>query len=81
MLSIEHLLPRLSFEDTDSTMSARFLFGFFKFFSPVYAIVKLTTVLVFQTIQSICKETSIKCLSQNHNDVLMPNTDIEPAAR
>ena len=67
------ILPRPTFGDTGSTMSACFLIFF-----PVYAVVKQTSVLVFHTIQSICKEISVKCLSEGHNSV-MPSRGIEPA--
>ena len=55
-----------------------FFIWFFKFFSPVNAVVKQTPVLSFHTTQRACKEISVKCLSQGHNDV-MPSTGIKPA--
>ena len=48
-------------------MSACFLFDFLNFFSPVYAVVKQTPVLVFHTTQSTCKKICDKCLSQEYN--------------
>ena len=52
---------------------------FIKFFSPVNAVVKQTPVLAFHTTQRACLEIIVKCLSQEHNDV-MPSMGVEPAA-
>ena len=52
-LSVEQLLPRPIFGDTNSIMSVCFLF-LFELFSPVYAVVKQTTVLVFHATQRAC---------------------------
>ena len=70
-------LPRPTFGDTGSTMSAFFFICFFDF-SPVNAVMKQTPVLSFHTTQRAYWEISVKCLSQGHNDV-KPSTGIEPA--
>ena len=56
--TIEQLLPRPTFEDTDRAPCPLF-------FSTVYAVVKQTPVRVYHTTQSTCWEISVSAFSRN----------------
>ena len=66
------LLPRPTFGDTGSAVSAGFFILFIiSIFSSVYAVEKQTSVLVFHAKQRVCQEISVKCFSQGLNDVML----------
>ena len=60
----------LSFGDNSNIMSVCVFDISIIYFSPVYAFVKQTAVLIFHFTRSTCNEISIKCFSQEHNDVI-----------